>query len=33
MEYNPKKVFNTLFGVTTPKERVLNAASPTACST
>ena len=25
MEYNPKKVFNTLFGVTTPKERVLNA--------
>ena len=25
MEYNPKKVFNTLFGTTTPKERVLNA--------
>jgi hypothetical protein len=25
MEYNPKKVFNALFGVTTPKERVLNA--------
>ncbi len=25
MEYNPKKVFNTLFGSTTPKERVLNA--------
>ena len=25
MEYNPKKVFNTLFGATTPKERVLNA--------
>jgi len=25
MEYNPKKVFNQLFGVTTPKERVLNA--------
>jgi hypothetical protein len=25
MEYNPKKVFNELFGVTTPKERVLNA--------
>jgi hypothetical protein len=24
MEYNPKKVFNTLFGTTTPKERVLN---------
>ena len=25
MEYNPKKVFNSLFGSTTPKERVLNA--------
>jgi hypothetical protein len=25
MEYNPKKVFNALFGSTTPKERVLNA--------
>ena len=25
MEYNPKKVFNALFGTTTPKERVLNA--------
>jgi hypothetical protein len=25
MEYNPKKVYNQLFGVTTPKERVLNA--------
>ena len=25
MEYNPKKVFNSLFGATTPKERVLNA--------
>ena len=25
MEYNPKKVFNSLFGTTTPKERVLNA--------
>jgi hypothetical protein len=25
MEYNPKKVFNTLFGATTAKERVLNA--------
>ena len=25
MEYNPKKVFNALFGVTTPRERVLNA--------
>jgi hypothetical protein len=25
MEYNPKKVFNTLFGTTTFKERVLNA--------
>jgi len=25
MEYNPKKVFNQLFGATTPKERVLNA--------
>jgi hypothetical protein len=25
IEYNPKKVFNQLFGVTTPKERVLNA--------
>ena len=24
-EYNPKKVFNALFGSTTPKERVLNA--------
>jgi hypothetical protein len=25
MEYNPKKLFNSLFGSTTPKERVLNA--------
>ena len=25
MEYNPKKIFNALFGTTTPKERVLNA--------
>src|SRR6187431_409942 len=25
MEYNPKKIFNALFGSTTPKERVLNA--------
>jgi len=25
MEFNPKKVYNQLFGVTTPKERVLNA--------
>ncbi|HEX4998687.1 MAG TPA: DUF1552 domain-containing protein [Terriglobia bacterium] len=25
MEYNPKKVFNAMFGTTTPKERVLNA--------
>jgi hypothetical protein len=25
MEYNPKKVFNELFGATTPKEHVLNA--------
>jgi hypothetical protein len=25
MEYNPKKIFNSLFGSTTPKERVLNA--------
>jgi Protein of unknown function (DUF1552) len=25
MEYNPKKVFNALFGSTTPKERVLHA--------
>src|SRR6266705_2828545 len=24
-EYNPKKIFNELFGTTTPKERVLNA--------
>jgi Protein of unknown function (DUF1552). len=24
-EYNPKKIFNALFGTTTPKERVLNA--------
>ena len=24
-EYNPKKIFNGLFGTTTPKERVLNA--------
>jgi Protein of unknown function (DUF1552) len=24
-EYNPKKIFNELFGATTPKERVLNA--------
>jgi hypothetical protein len=25
MEYNPKKIFNAMFGTTTPKERVLNA--------